>query len=307
MFFEGALVPDVCSTVLLTGGSLPELTKIKRILSFMVLTEYNWRFEKSFLMDEFARPPSPPPEIFLDSPMDSPTVNKTATVSSRVVHKISAQPSSTPLQPIKDDLELSCNDSSVLEEPELDQSDPLLMTDRWVCPPDDVRLSVAELPRGNKFRSALDDTILSISPFLKLNVPYLESDSGRNCRLRTYFPIELFYSKQFSKQEKELKASEKDAEMLTEPNFLPKHEFLTVKMVDEPGSGNIQTLLALYRANGGRIPLGYKGEVRKPKTKVEKPKLRDVLDPFEHQNFSMLFCVYSAYSAHAPAFCVDPW
>lgn len=58
-------------------------------------------------------------------------------------------------------------------------------------------LSVAEIPLLNKFKTALEDTILSISPFLKFSVPYLETESGRNCVLRAFFPKDLYYSAYF--------------------------------------------------------------------------------------------------------------
>lgn len=60
MFLDGCATHLGCS-VLLRGGSALELKKIKKIMQHLVLVNYSWRREKSFLMDEFAMPPQPLP------------------------------------------------------------------------------------------------------------------------------------------------------------------------------------------------------------------------------------------------------
>lgn len=47
------------------------------------------------------------------------------------------------------------------------------------------------------FKKALTDTMISISPLLKFEVPYLETITGRNCKLRRYFPASVYWSAQF--------------------------------------------------------------------------------------------------------------
>jgi len=59
MFFDGCATHLGC-TVILRGGSASELKRIKKIMQHLVLVNYSWRREKSFLMDEFAMPPQPP-------------------------------------------------------------------------------------------------------------------------------------------------------------------------------------------------------------------------------------------------------
>lgn len=59
-------------------------------------------------------------------------------------------------------------------------------------------LSVADLPLLNKFKKALEGTILSVSPYLKFSIPYLETEVGRNCELRRFFPKEMYYSAYFT-------------------------------------------------------------------------------------------------------------
>lgn len=57
MYFEGCANPHLGATILLRGGSQAELKKVKNVTSMMIFATYSWRLEKSFLMDEFAKPP----------------------------------------------------------------------------------------------------------------------------------------------------------------------------------------------------------------------------------------------------------
>lgn len=89
------------------------------------------------------------------------------------------------------------------------------------------KLSVAHLPFSNSFKKTLDDTVLCISPYLRFSVPYLETELGKKCKLRKFFPSEIYYSEQFdnnSKVNKVSKASEDENENLV-------HSFTEVSKV----------------------------------------------------------------------------
>jgi len=73
MFFEGCSAQHLGCTVLLRGATNVELSKLKRVISRAVFARYNWRLEKSFLMDEFALPPSPPTDSFFDETVTNVT------------------------------------------------------------------------------------------------------------------------------------------------------------------------------------------------------------------------------------------
>jgi hypothetical protein len=73
MFFEGCSAQHLGCTVLLRGGTTVELSKLKRVVSRAVFARYNWRLEKSFLMDEFALPPSPPTDSFFEETVTNDT------------------------------------------------------------------------------------------------------------------------------------------------------------------------------------------------------------------------------------------
>lgn len=71
MFLEGCSSQHLGCTVLLRGSTNSELAKLKRVVSRLVFTQFSWRLENSFLMDEFALPPSPPTDSFLEEPATS--------------------------------------------------------------------------------------------------------------------------------------------------------------------------------------------------------------------------------------------
>ncbi|KAM9709709.1 LOW QUALITY PROTEIN: 1-phosphatidylinositol 3-phosphate 5-kinase [Menidia menidia] len=60
MFFEGC-PPHLGCSVQLRGAPPPELSRVKDILLLMLCVAYHAQLEISFLMDEFAMPPSTPP------------------------------------------------------------------------------------------------------------------------------------------------------------------------------------------------------------------------------------------------------
>nr|CAD7457165.1 unnamed protein product [Timema tahoe] len=180
------------------------------------------------------------------------------------------------------------------------------------------QLSVAELPLSNHFRKALDETILSASPFLKFTVPYLETEAGRNCVLRRFFPDEIFWSAQFnsSSDTNTNSRANNGMEMAMQPDnkLLPRHEFVSAKITSSADSKEVQTLLAHFRACGSRLcpseacvesPL-LKGSTEQP-GKLQATPWPDALDLARHQRLAVLFCSYSQESSNFPAFCVNPW
>ncbi|XP_052741792.1 putative 1-phosphatidylinositol 3-phosphate 5-kinase [Bicyclus anynana] len=59
MVLEGCAEPQLGCCILLRGGSLQELVRVKRIVKFMLLACYNWKLEKAFLGDIEAVLPEP--------------------------------------------------------------------------------------------------------------------------------------------------------------------------------------------------------------------------------------------------------
>lgn len=482
MYFEGCANPHLGSTILLRGGSQSELKRVKNVTSMMIFAAYSWRLEKSFLMDEFAKPPSLKDNSFLDETLQQDSWSKPdeetegilrveKTKDNVEVYMLSAKSNETSVSlmtenlsvnhlktsendvnssnnaqsveklrptnetPLKDrDFDnvsqtevlmnantfkqvstmlnknsdpydtlklfkarpktaydakpsekstlyekssIGLNDSSVDDSSRLetsskannsrenierkkdkervveisnieehvenklkdkvpseekrthgesvrDQSDPL---HQYLNEEDDIfneispnaqRLSVADLPLLNKFKKALNDTILSVSPYMKFSVPYLETESGRNCALRHFFPKDIFYSSHFLDKVEGTRTNSVSVEPSQSENPLmnlklkPQHPFVKAKITTSADSREVQTLLANFRACGSRLystnsvmseekQVSVQNEVNE-----QSSSWPDCLDPANHQRLSVLFCSFSHNSNNAPAFCVNP-
>lgn len=468
MYFEGCANPHLGATILLRGGSQSELKKVKNVTSMMIFAAYSWRLEKSFLMDEFARPPSPKDNPFLDEtckdfkdfqetnkilhakvseendlllghckeyienqeilkvsevqedsgsvssdklclelelslnegtpikdivsyqtenmlssnsikqissilsedidPYDTLKLFKPKTKSSVIDEKAAGncltsktnndnlnnssdldidgkQDTNSTVElfggkttikvnkNIKEEVEKSkIKDKVVSEEKRIygesisDRSDPLhqyLNEDEEdvfsQTSPNGQHLSVADLPLLNKFKKALEGTILSVSPYLKFSVPYLETETGRNCILRSFFPREIFYSVQFMDKVKEIKTGNVFTEQSVIENPLmnlklkPQHPFVQARLTTDVDSRKVQALLANFRACGSRLyptnnVLSDKQILVQSEVTEQPPMWPDCLDPASHQRLSVLFCSFShTGNSDTPAFCVNPW
>lgn len=206
MFFEGLPLAHLGATVLLRGASNCELVRLKKVASFMLFACYNWRLEKSFLMDEFAQPPKD--EFFDESKENSPTTLSTAET---LIH-----PPPEEIRIKKNSLknEDRVEDKRISAEPVEKFSDPLQnMGDENFKLDTTEKFSVAELPMSSQFRKALNGTILSVSPYIVFPVPYLETEVGKKSKLRSFFPGEIYHSNQFinGKKTKCTSALESDA------------------------------------------------------------------------------------------------
>ncbi|XP_071531520.1 1-phosphatidylinositol 3-phosphate 5-kinase isoform X2 [Panulirus ornatus] len=120
-------------------------------------------------------------------------------------------------------------------------------------------LSVTELPFSSNFRKALDETILSCSPYLKYSVPYLESEVGRNSILRRYFQKNLYFSVQLEKDYimRRPRFSEMDVKEVKDKNhnveIRSSHAFIKLKQTKEAVDKDFQAVLADFRARGGQM------------------------------------------------------
>lgn len=189
MFVEMPSIPRCCS-VLLRGGNYNELVRVKRVAAFLLFARYNWRLEMSFLLAEFAQPPSPKTSIFDSSPGDA-----TALVDAAAKTKCDEIETAKQTKKL---VEKKSDDKMVQKENVQDFSDPLRAIDLSTIQTQGSVKFAVEQPCDNRFRTALSSTILSISPFAQFPLPFLETENGRKCALRSRFPNELYYSKQWS-------------------------------------------------------------------------------------------------------------
>lgn len=306
MFFEGLPAPHLGSTVLLRGGSETELSKLKDVSIFMLFALYSWRLEKSFLMDEFAIPPNP--NEFLDDNTPETPEKKSGISGERDEQKRTERP---VMKRISRDEQLVENRKTLVD----DFTDPLQSKQEFFeVKSTGETLAVAQLPFSNNFKKQLDDTILCVSPYVVFSVPYLETETGKKCKLRRYFPDDLYFSVHFENNVKnKWKNNSEDSksdQVEFKEKIKPLHPFLLTKLTESGEDANVQNLLAHFRACGGRYEKKDNICIKVQTLKREKPlenNPKDVLDPANHQKLAVLFCSYSAESNNAPAFCVNPW
>lgn len=105
----------------------------------------------------------------------------------------------------------------------------------------------------------------------------------------------------------------------------PQHPFVSAKLTSAADSNEVQTLLAHFRACGGRVTStpaspellhstkaltrgsSTTGDATNSSSVSKQHSWPDALDPTNHQRLAVLFCSYSHESQNAPAFCVNPW
>lgn len=250
MCFEvGAAPKNHC--VLLRGGSELELTKVKRVASFMSYARYNWRFELSFLLDIFATPPLPKEDAFEALSTEVSPVGKDKDKPSAMV----VTTKQTRAERRSDD-----NRSMNIENVK-DFSDPLRNTDASsnVFNEGSVEVTLeVQTPYDNKFKTALSTTVLSISPFMSFPLPYLETEVGRKCAIRKRFPKDLYFSKHWASKQpvEKLKSVSSVTEKAEEKRILGEpHPFTTIQITGAIAENKeLQSMWARYRACGGQLP-----------------------------------------------------
>lgn len=294
------------------------LFQVKQVIQFMIYVEYNWRLERSFLMDEFALPPALPEETSLvlsdhkyenseddlfkedsaDTTSDECLVlprSKGTPKNSRASQSNSIDKPSDKRRKRNDGGDDSLNKSELLKMSERlsieEHSDPLrsghLLESKASKSRKKSRMEVAPLPLANRFRKALNDIALSCSSNIKFSVPFLESEAGRLCELRKFFPAEIYWSSQFYKD-----SSSHQGKLVMEPETLgihfggkrsnrlpdnieiqPWHPFIHAKLTSSVNEPSIQSLLASFRAHGGQIKGLCPHEVAKKKVKTEETNI----------------------------------
>jgi 1-phosphatidylinositol-3-phosphate 5-kinase len=302
MFFDIPYSQRGCS-LLLRGGSEIELAKVKKVANFLLFSRYNFRLELSYLLDVFAQPPAPKQSIFDSIDHQSPSESILKLPLGGVVQK-----------------EKSVNIQ--IGESVADFSDPLRAA---AASPSNFEAENIELdvtvqhPFDNKFRTALSSTILSVSPALIFPLPYLETEAGKKCFLRSFFPSELFHSKQWLNASERNEKNEVVAAAVMHDNKVDTdnlnitHHFLTLKITETADSKVIQTAIADYRRTGGRFKkvtkmkkIEKKSEIAKLSSTGEAP-VKDALDIYVHQHLPVLFCSFYYNTRELPtSFCAQP-
>uniref|UniRef100_A0A3B4UZ88 1-phosphatidylinositol 3-phosphate 5-kinase n=1 Tax=Seriola dumerili TaxID=41447 RepID=A0A3B4UZ88_SERDU len=243
MFFEGCPAHLGCS-IKLRGASEYELARVKEIIMLMVCVAYHSQLEISFLMDEFAMPPS------LAQSTSFPCLLEGASAEEEEETMTSSPFSSPPAPPVvvsppflmEEDQEMTLSDSLVrasegeTREEGIPLKEESLMEDgdgsetptpRLFRDPlqDDTGMFVAEEVTSSDdrlksisavFKQELKDIILCISPFITFKEPFLLMPAGMHCPSRDYFPEQVYLSPLLNKDYKELDGRRK-RQLLKDP------------------------------------------------------------------------------------------
>ncbi|ESP03189.1 hypothetical protein LOTGIDRAFT_137804, partial [Lottia gigantea] len=231
-------------------------------------------------------------------------------------------------EPDKSKTEIKRQSSAALVEL-TDESDPLK---RYQKSQDDSiflsRLSLKEQKHSShsKLKKILHDTILSVSPYHKYEVPYLESDVGMKCLSRKFLPEEIYWSNLFEEnpsRRTRSKGHEGEMNGVISNNkrnlqMADPHPFITCKMTAPLTEQSTQAMLADFRARGGRVKVTKNSDLWAHHTTTKKDSDQaknststtdkiDCLDPVNHQKISVLFSNFSPKSFNFPNHCVLPW
>ncbi|KAI5637490.1 phosphatidylinositol-4-phosphate 5-Kinase domain-containing protein [Phthorimaea operculella] len=206
-----------------------------------------------------------------------------------------------------------------------DFSDPLRATfsveDDVFLPKEEAMLK-ADDAHGDRWST--DDAVLSMSPNVIIPAPYLETEAGRKCPFRIYFPKPLLSVPQKAPHTPRALHRKISRPQQTDVVYKEVHEFIAKPITAPADDIAVRTALAHYRATGCRLvnnnhmhgcPL-YKPSVLKKVSKEpstessDKQNEKEPLDPLapeNHQRLSALLYSFSNKSSNIPDFCVNPW
>uniref|UniRef100_A0A3Q3GFN5 1-phosphatidylinositol 3-phosphate 5-kinase n=1 Tax=Labrus bergylta TaxID=56723 RepID=A0A3Q3GFN5_9LABR len=228
MFFEGCPAHLGCS-IKLRGAADYELARVKEIIMLMVCVAYHSQLEISFLMDEFAMPPSMAHSTTFpclggretngesqeknggsedsvqheEEGVFSESSSKNGDLDS---HRDKENPKSPPFvlkEEAGNEESLNTEDGEEPPTPRLFrdplQDDTGMFVAEQVASTDDHLKSISAV-----FKQELKDIILCISPFITFKKPFLLTPPGMHCPSREYFPEQVYVSPLLDKDFKEL-------------------------------------------------------------------------------------------------------
>lgn len=230
----------------------------------MIYAAYNWHLERSFLMDEFAFLQSALPNYSDPEVLDKESKPKTGRESEPSKNEMSERSLKKTKSKTDEGRKLPAQSVS-------DFSDPLhsyLQQDD--DSPQESAFKVDKLPTTDTFKKLLNDVVLCCSISVKIPIPFLETDAGKKCALRKFFPQEIYWSRHFT-QTNEFKILQEidtqiDLDEEASSTFKkginhsknveigPHHDFVSLKITDFLKSSiEMLSLLSDFRARGGTV------------------------------------------------------
>lgn len=305
MFFDGCATHLGC-TVILRGAPNKELKGVKRVMSFMIFALYNWKLEKSYMMDIFASVVSLKSTSALSLDCKSPVKENPEckeingeSIRDVAVMENPGSPVKTPLSEEKNErLPFPVHSTpSKMTETNLvsDKSDPLqsYLSSSPFDKSDDFKNEVLTTQNDViPFSYALERNILTISPYIEFFLPYLESEKGEKSPLRRFFNKQLYFSDFFNPNKpKKTEYNDSPSKKEENPNviFKPSHYFVTATLTKPASDPSVQAALADFRARGGTIQNVCRCS---SKSNVEEVKLsvREEIKKLEGKTISDVVC-----------------
>lgn len=301
MFFDGCK-PDSGCTILLRGSIFKnELKKVKNILQFLIFCDYNWKYEKAFLVGSSAC-------------LTQTTLNEFVQFYDQSQKPKEENRKSQDHSPVSKEIVLTESNNSGNQDPLMNNGSNTSLPSTLV---DDVELSMQygpqQIDKENLVNMCkfINDQVLSISPFIYYRLPYLLTSESDKCLIRKYMSCkDLFNSISFQEYVNSNKicltvddAPYKKEESFNELKTNEIHPFLLTDLKYGASSEQTQTLRAMYRSSDP-IELNNQGQ----KSKYDRHKEEEVIDPFDiflHQLFPVLYCNYSLNITQNP-FCIQP-
>ncbi len=225
MFFEGC-APDLGCSLVLQGAEKEILSKVKKIMKYLIYVAYHLKLECKFLMDEFALPPK------LDELIPKQLKSEK---NRRAVFKI-------------------------CEEDDEDEEDKEEDNQSEVKSSKTKQQNIVE--ESTRFAELLSRIILSSSPFCVYQMPYLLGSEGQTCSCRRFIPDQLYESQLLRCDEPDLgiqpiKPPKEPKPKTLHPNIIinDPHPFTRPHVVPRLQDRDTKCLIADFRARGGLVDL----------------------------------------------------
>ena len=243
--------------------------QVKKIMRFMTYAMYNARLETAFLVDEYALPSQltscdSSHSIDLFGSMTSNPISPITVDGKALQAKTSSLSSVEKCDGIKEDEDKLSRIIKEVASPETPGPRPITDESIFQCsipisePANQSSKDNVHRENSDRFRKALDQTALSVSPFVRYTVPYLKTEAGSRCLLRHFFPPEIYWSKYYTGS---LECTDISDEVKRVPTmssltdacfstpaalpksvvaFLPSHPFVVEKLTKPVSSPDIQ-------------------------------------------------------------------
>ncbi|XP_065655744.1 1-phosphatidylinositol 3-phosphate 5-kinase isoform X3 [Hydra vulgaris] len=296
MYFEGC-APDLGCSLVLRGGNIKTLIKVKKIIQYLIYVAYHSKLEMKFLLDELAMPPSLD-QLLPKSKSASSLQDKDNTEDGNAINVESSDSEAKKFQKCLQRIILSSS-------PFLTYTMPYLLTEEgsksscrdfisdriyW------SRYLDGSIYRPGKLREDDHEWVensVKISSEVRIKPPHIFTDPSV---LIKYIDDEKKRGKLLN--DYRAQGGCIDLKMFQDYEDRERRKIYGIKM-------NSQTSNYLESEKTDK-PTCNEGDSKELHESSPDPKL-DCFDAYNHQKIAVLFSSYSSDSSNAPKPCISPW